>query len=150
TMPDDPRVRQICVLMRDGRVLTDDQGRLLSYDAEDTEDDVGRRALACGDPNAVSIAPQFLVGSDPTVLLTVFGSRGESTVGGPWTSLADLADSDPAVLTVLHDVAAQVAGVIEVPARRPAWFRSPDWYDEVDAWIDDALSAQGRSRTGAT
>ena len=30
-MPDDPRIRHVCVLLHDGRVLTDDEGRLSSY-----------------------------------------------------------------------------------------------------------------------
>jgi len=153
-MPDDPQVRQICVLLRDGQVLTDERGRLPSYLAEDEWDDLVRRTRTCGDPHAVLLAPQLLVGSDPTTLLNVFGSRVETTVEGTWVSLDDLAGEDPAVVTAvvtaLRDVTAQRGGFVEEPARRPEWFRNPGWYDEVDGWVDRELAARSRSRTGDT
>ena len=143
------KVRQVCALLRDGCVLTDEEGRLPSYEAEDTWDDPRRRAHACGDPAAVLVAPQIMVGSDPTVLLSVFGPRSETTVDGTWRSLDDLVGGDPALLPPLREIAAITAGVIEAPARRPQWF-STSWYDEADAWVDAQLGSRGRTRTGAT
>jgi aminoglycoside phosphotransferase (APT) family kinase protein len=146
-LSDAPQVRQVCVLLRDGRVLTDAQGRLPSYQAEDAWDDLDRRVRACGDPDAVLVAPQALVGSGPAVVLSVFASRTDTGGDGTWASLDDLADEDPAVVASLREVVAQSAGLVEVPARRPDWFR-PGWYDEADAWVDRELAAHGRSRTG--
>jgi hypothetical protein len=148
-MPDTPLVRQLCVLKRDGLVLTDDDGRLRTYDAADEWDDVERRARECGDPGAVLVAPQMVAGSDPRLLLNLFASRTDVPVDGRWTALDDVVTDDPATVTSLRIAVAQAEGVLEPPARRPAWFRR-DWYDEVDRWVDTVLAADGRSRTGAT
>ena len=146
---DDPRVRQICVLLRDRRTLTDDRARLRSYVEERPWLDLERRAAACGDPGAVLVAPQVLIGSEPTVLLNVFGSRSNAALEGTWTSVDDLAEEDPAVLALLREIDAVVGGDVDAPARRPAWFAT-SWYDEVDSWIDAELAALGRTRSGAT
>jgi aminoglycoside phosphotransferase (APT) family kinase protein len=148
-LSDEPQVRQVCVLLREGRVLTDERGTLPSYASEETWDELGRRVRVCGDPEAVLVAPQVQAGPDRAVVLSVFGSRTETSVDGTWTSLDDLADEDPAVVATLREVAATTAGLLEVPARRPEWFRLA-WYDEADAWIDHELAARGRSRTGPT
>jgi aminoglycoside phosphotransferase (APT) family kinase protein len=146
-MAESAAARQVCVLLREGLVLTDDRGRLPSYDAEEDWDDLHRRAQACGDEKAVLVAPQLRVRADPTVMLSVFGSRSGATVEGIWTGLAEVAEDDDAVLAALLEVAAVVAGHAEAPARRPRWF-SASWYDEVEAWVDEQLAALGRSRTG--
>jgi aminoglycoside phosphotransferase (APT) family kinase protein len=146
-MPETPLVRQLCALLRDGRVLTDDRGRLPAYDDEHPLAGLERRAAACGDADAVLVAPQLHVGSEPTTVLNVFGSRRPTRVEGTWSELDDLSGADPAVVEALRDTRAVVAGVTEQPARRPAWF-STAWYDEADAWIDHELAARGRSRTG--
>jgi hypothetical protein len=148
-MSETPLVRQICALLRDGRVLTDGLGRLPAYDEQHALADLERRAAAAGDPTAVLVAPQVLVGSDPTTVLNVFGSRRDDSVEGTWTPLDDLTDTYPAVTETLREVSAVVVGVTERPARRPEWFRT-SWYDEADAWIDHQLAVRGRSRTGAT
>ena len=148
-MSETDRIRQVCALLCDGRVLTDEASRLPSYDEEHPWTDLQRRARAAGDPGAVLVAPQVMTGSEPTVLLSVFGSRAGTTVAGTWTAPDDLAETDAALLAALREIAAVAGGVTEAPARRPAWFR-PSWYDEVDAWIDAELAARGRSRTGAT
>ena len=70
-MPDRPATRQVCVLMRAGLVLTDDRGRLPSYEAEQDWDDLARRTRTCGDHRAVLVAPQLHVRSDPAVVLSV-------------------------------------------------------------------------------
>jgi aminoglycoside phosphotransferase (APT) family kinase protein len=144
-----PQVRQVCVLLREGRVLTDERSRLSSYRSEDTWDELGRRVRACGDPGAVLVAPQVQAGPDPSVVLSVFASRTDTAVDGTWTSLDDLAEEDPAVVASLRELVAQSTGLVEVPARRPEWFRMA-WYDEADAWIDRELAARGRSRIGPT
>jgi aminoglycoside phosphotransferase (APT) family kinase protein len=130
-------------------VLTDDGARLAAYDEPHALSGLERRAAACGDPGAVLVAPQLLVGSDPTTVLNVFGSRDDASIEGRWTPLEDLVDTDPAVVESLREVGAVVDGVTARPARRPEWFRA-SWYDEADAWIDDQLASLGRSRTGAT
>ncbi len=140
-------VRQLCVLLRDGRVLTDERGRLPSYDAEDDWDDVGVRARTCGDPGAVLIAPQTVIGSDPGLMLNLFASRADVAVAGRWASLDDLVEDDPATIARLRAAVAEADGVLATPERRSAWFRRA-WYDEVDAWVDAELAARGRSRTG--
>jgi aminoglycoside phosphotransferase (APT) family kinase protein len=142
-------IQQVCVLLRDGRVLTDDEGRLPSYREEHSWIELERRARVSGDPAAVLVAPQQQTGSDPTVLLSVFGSRAGAPVEGTWRSLDDLTEVGSATLAILRDTAAAVSGRLEAPARRPAWFSSV-WYDDADAWIDAALAAQGRARTGPT
>jgi aminoglycoside phosphotransferase (APT) family kinase protein len=142
-------VRQLCVLLRDGRVLTDERGRLPSYDAADEWDDLGVRARICGDPAAVLIAPQTVVGEDPRRMLNVFASRTDVTVDGRWASLDDVVEDDPATIARLRAAVAEVDGLLATPERRPAWFRR-GWYDEVDAWIDAELAGRGRARTGPT
>jgi aminoglycoside phosphotransferase (APT) family kinase protein len=147
-MPEDRRFHQVCVLLHDGRVLTDDQGRLPSYVEEEHWLVLERRVAACGDTRAVLVGPQLRLGSDPATLLSVFGSRGGDAVDGTWRSLEDV-DDDPAVLAHLRQIEAMAAGLLETPARRPAWF-STAWYDEVEAWIDAELALHGRTRTAAT
>jgi aminoglycoside phosphotransferase (APT) family kinase protein len=148
-MPDDPRIRHVCVLLHDGHVLTDDDGRLPSYVDKDPWGVLARRVSTCGDPGAVLAAPQVEVGSGSSTMLSVFGSRGETAVDGTWRSLDQLVEDEPAVLTSLREIATVVGGVTDPPARRPAWFRA-GWYDEADAWIDHELAARGRARTGAS
>jgi len=75
-VPDPTPVRQLCVLLRDGRVLTDDEGRLPSYVDEHPWIDVDRRALTCGDPSAVLVAPQLPVSPDGHLLMNVFAPQG--------------------------------------------------------------------------
>jgi aminoglycoside phosphotransferase (APT) family kinase protein len=145
-MPDDQRFRHVCVLLHERRVLTDDEGRVPSY-VDHAWSGLARRTGTCGDPGAVLVAPQIEVGS--STLLSVFGSRSETPVYGTWRSLDQLVEDDPAVLTSLREIEAMAGGVIDPPARRPAWFRA-GWHDEVDAWIDRELGARGRSRTGAS
>jgi len=70
-MPDRPATRQVCVLMREGLVLTDDRGRLPSYEAEQDWDDLARRTRTCGDHRAVLVAPQLQVRNDPAVVLSI-------------------------------------------------------------------------------
>ena len=148
-MPDDPRIRHVCVLLREGHVLTDDEGRLPSYVDDQAGSDLARRAHTCGDPGAVLVAPQIAVGSDSSTLLSLFGSRAGTVVEGAWRSLDEIVEDDPGVLTSLHEIAPVAGGVIDPPALRPAWFRA-GWYDEADAWIDRELAARGRTRTGAS
>jgi hypothetical protein len=149
-MPEPARVRQVCVLIRDSQVLTDGQGRLPSYETDQEWEDLERRARASGDPGAVLVAPQLFVHAEPTVMLSVFESRARAAVDGVWTGIDAVRDDDDAVLAALHEVVAVVAGHAEGPARRPEWFRTTAWYDEVDAWIDHQLAVRGHSRTGAT
>jgi aminoglycoside phosphotransferase (APT) family kinase protein len=146
-MSENPQVRQLCALLRDGLVLTDERGRIPSYVDEHPWVDLQRRAITCGDPGAVLVAPQVLVGPDERLLMNVFASRTETAVDGTWTALDAVAEPDPAVRTTLRSIAAEVEGTLAPPARRPDWFRV-SWYAEVDAWIDAELAARGRTRTG--
>jgi hypothetical protein len=43
--------------------------------------------------------------------------------------------------------AREYSGSAPQPPRRPEWY-TPGWLDAVDEWIDDALAAAGRRRTG--
>jgi aminoglycoside phosphotransferase (APT) family kinase protein len=146
-MPVSQSFRQVCVLLRDGRVLTDRDGQLRSYLDDSPLDDLERRARVCGDPQAVLVAPQYLVGSEPTVLLSIFGSRIAGDVDGVWTEIDGLSGADPVVLATLREAAGVIAGLAPVPPRRPDWFTA-SWYDEAEGWIDAQLAALGRSRTG--
>jgi len=148
-MPDRPATRQVCVLMRAGLVLTDDRGRLPSYEAEQDWDDLARRTRTCGDHRAVLVAPQLQVRTDPAVVLSIFGSRSGAAVDGTWTAIADIDEDDDAVPAALLAVSALVAGRSAPPARRPEWF-STSWYETADTWIDHHLAAHGRTRTGDT
>ena len=148
-MPEQPQIRQLCVLLRDGLVLTDERGRLLSFVDEHPWIDLQRRALGCGDATAVLVAPQMVVSPDEQLLMNVFTSRTETVVHGSWTALDGLAEPDPAVRATLRSIAAVVDGTMAPPARRPEWF-SASWYVDVDAWIDAELAARGRTRTGMT
>jgi hypothetical protein len=141
--------RQICVLLRDGLVLTDHRGRLRSYVDDEPWADLERRAVTCGDPDAVLVAPQVLVGADEHTLLSVFAPRTETAASGRWTSPDELRGEDPAVHTVLRGIVAGVEGAVARPARRPDWF-AVSWYADVDAWIDAELAARGRTRTGSS
>jgi len=140
-----PAIRQVCALLRGGRVLTD-HGRLPAYDAEHAFASLARRVGACGDPAAVPVAPQLQVHADPQVLLDVFASRVETAVAGTWTTLDDVRE-DAGLVSALRDVAAVAGGDLAAPARRPDWFAT-SWYDEVEAWVDTELRHRGRRRTG--
>ena len=112
-MPDVPQFRQVCALLRDGQVLTDDEGRLPSYDDDQPWGDLTRRAGMSGDPGAVPVAPQVEVGTDPVRLLSVFGSRTATSVDGTWRSLDEL-DEEPAVVEALRRVVVDQSGAILV------------------------------------
>jgi len=148
-MPEQPQIRQLCALLRDELVLTDERGRLRSYVDEHPWIDLQRRALACGDATAVLVAPQMVVSPDEDVLMNVFASRTETPVDGTWTALDQITEPDLAVRTSLRSVAAVVNGTMAAPARRPDWFTA-SWYVHVDSWIDVELAAHGRTRTGMT
>jgi aminoglycoside phosphotransferase (APT) family kinase protein len=134
------------VLLRDGRVLTDDEGRLPSYVDDHPWSDLARRARVSGDPDAVLLAPQVEVRADPQILLSVFGSRAGAGLDGTWRTLDELVEDDAGVVTALRDVAVVVDDIVAAPAG----LVSAGWYDEVEAWIDQMSAANGRSRTGAT
>jgi aminoglycoside phosphotransferase (APT) family kinase protein len=149
-MPESQTARQVCVLLRDGQVVTDDRGRLPACDDDGwlgSQLTLEHRATASGDPGAVLVAPQLLVHSEPPVLLNVFGSRSGRDIAGSWTNLDGLAHEDAALVDALREAAAVVAGRAEAPDGRPDWFRA-GWYDEVDSWVDDRLAGLGRVRTG--
>jgi aminoglycoside phosphotransferase (APT) family kinase protein len=148
-MSKQPQIRQLCVLLREGLVLTDERGRLRSVHDEQPWVDLQRRALTCGDPAAVLVAPQTIVSPDEQVLMNVFASRTDPDVDGTWTALDDLGEPDTAVRTTLRSIAAVVDGTMAPPARRPDWF-SASWYVDAGAWIDSELTARGRTRTGMT
>ena len=87
-MTDDRRFRHVCVLLHDGHVLTDGAGGLPSSLGGEPEIDLATRARACGDPDAVLVAPEVEAGRGSLTLLSVFGPRSGSPVDGPgcrWT-----------------------------------------------------------------
>ena len=119
-MPDPTPVRQLCVLLRDGRVLTDDDGRLPTYVDDHPWIDLDRRALTCGDPSAVLVAPQLPVSADGHLLmLNVFASRTNTAVDGTWTALDDMAEIDSAASATLRVVAAVVVRVAAAAGPAP-------------------------------
>jgi aminoglycoside phosphotransferase (APT) family kinase protein len=137
--------RQLCALLHDGQVLTDEARRVPAYDDDGRHTPLADRVAASGDPTAVLAAPQLQVRADPMELLSVFTPRA-GRVPGVWTAVADLAE-DHDVVAALLSVDAVTAGRAQPPARRPDWFAT-SWYDEVEAWVDDRLAALGRRRTG--
>lgn len=143
-MPTTP-TRQLCALLHDGRVLTDEAGRVPAYDSDGRHTTVRERAAAAGDSTAVMVAPQLHVHVEPLTLLTVFGPRAEP-VPGVWTPVAEL-ESDAATVAALQTVAAEEAGEMPTPARRAEWF-SRDWYGDVERWVDGVLQPLGRRRSG--
>ena len=140
-------IRQVCALLSDGRVLTDDAGRLPSYDDEEWHASPARQARTCGDPTAVMVAPQLWIPTEPPSTLSIFASRHEAPAGGHWTPI-DLVAEDDRIRASLDEVAAVLEGVAPPPDNRPEWFRARSWYADVDGWIDDALERLGRRRTG--
>jgi aminoglycoside phosphotransferase (APT) family kinase protein len=144
-----PRVptptRQLCAVLHDGHVLTDGSRRVPAYESPHRHTPLLDRATTSGDPTAVPAAPQLQVHPEPSVLLSVLTPRA-GRVPGVWTPVLDLAE-DEAVVKELLSVDAVVTGRAEPPPRRPAWFQT-SWYDEVEAWVDEQLSASGRLRTG--
>jgi aminoglycoside phosphotransferase (APT) family kinase protein len=136
--------RQLCALLDDGHVLTDDSGRLPAFETERRLWGLVPRAAAAGDDMAVLVAPQLQVQTDPVVLLSVFAPRGERAPGR-WVPIGQLAE-DAAVIDALLEVDAVARGGAKAPPRRPDWFRTT-WYDEVEAWVDRVLT-DGRRRTG--
>jgi aminoglycoside phosphotransferase (APT) family kinase protein len=149
-MPEEQPARQVCALLHDGRVLTDDAGRL---PARDDDGSLGSqlsltdRAGLAGDPGAVLVAPQVRVSADPPVLLNVFSPRESPTGAGAWTDLDELVHDDEEVVAALRDLAQVAAGVRPPPDRRPDWYRTT-WYDEVEDWVDRCLADLGRVRSG--
>lgn len=138
-------VRQLCALLHEGRVLTDDTRRVPELPHDGRHASLAERAATCGDPRAIAVAPQLLVEEEPLALLSVFGPRADP-VPGRWTPVDEL-DADPALLATLRSVVSVVEGHVAPPARRAGWF-SPAWYDEVEDWLDEQLGAIGRRRTG--
>jgi aminoglycoside phosphotransferase (APT) family kinase protein len=140
-------VRQVCALLHDGRVLTDDAGRLPSFDDPDGYASLARRARTCGDPAAVPVAPQLQLSSEPPAMLSVFVSRGDVRVDGHWTPVEAVAE-DEQIRTCLDEVVAVLTSAAPPPANRPEWFRTASWYPDVDTWIDGSLEPHGSRRTG--
>lgn len=136
----------LCVLLHQGHVLTDAEHRVPAYDAPEQHVSLRERTTACGDGSAVPVAPQVQVHADPTTLLSVFGPRGDARVDGVWTPVAEVVE-DESVIAALLSVDAVLTGIAPPPEGRADWFRL-SWYDEVEAWADDALGALDRRRTG--
>jgi aminoglycoside phosphotransferase (APT) family kinase protein len=138
--------RQLCAVLRDGHVLTDESGQVPGFDTDERHTSLVDLAVASGDADAVLVAPQLQVTADPCLLLSVFAPRAHVEDQGTWTPLPDLA-ADDRVVELLRDVDAVATGRALPPARRPDWFRTT-WYDEVETWVDRQLTGLGRRRTG--
>ena len=127
-------------LLRDGRVLVDEEGRLPEV-VMDGDEDVRRFTAVLDRVGAdVYLAPVLRVAEDR--YLDVVGCRGVPPPAGRWVEPGTLADSALAEL-----MARTVREQDAAPPRRPAWFL-PGWYDDVEAWVDGSLSRAGRRRTG--
>lgn len=134
--------RTVQVALTDGdRVWTGPDGELPSF-VQDPE---------AGGPTATARASHLLVDAvhlapvvvlDETHRLHVVGSRGGTPERGQWASLDVL---PPDLREHIARSAREHRGT--PPAQRPEWYRT-GWIDEVEAWIDAALSTAGRSRTG--
>ena len=127
-------------LLHDGLVRVDDDGGLPTL--ESTEEDDARRFAAVLERAGadVYLAPVLRVAPDR--YLDVVGCRSLPPPTGRWVEPHELADGELGAL-----VARTVRERDAPPARRPAWFL-PGWYDDVEAWVDDALARVGRRRTG--
>jgi len=132
-------------LVHDGTVWSED-GALPTFVHADEDDDPTRTATRHVADGVHAAPPIPLPQPDESVradLLHVLALRGhpDGVAGGAWLPVGDLAEPFGArVGTAL----AQHSG--SAPPQRPDWFQA-GWYDRVEAWIDDCLSARGRRRT---
>jgi hypothetical protein len=139
--------RQLCAVLHDGHVLTDETRRVPGYDTEQPHTSLVDLTVASRDAAAVPVAPQLQVSAEPGVLLSVFAPRaGRRQDAGTWTPISELA-ADDGVVELLRAVDEVTSGRVAPPDGRPDWFRT-SWYDEVESWIDARLAELGRRRTG--
>ena len=132
-------------LVHDGTVWTEDGSLPTFVHAEDDGDPTRTATRLVSD--AVHAAPPIpLPQPDEAVradVLHVLALRGdpEHVADGAWLPVGELAEPFG---ERVGTAAAQYAGT--APRQRPDWFRT-GWYDRVEAWIDDCLSARGSRRT---
>ena len=145
--------RNVVALIDGDSVLTLDGRRGLStFPETESWPDLDQIAEAAGVDRVMPVGPARRVADPDAVIHVVSGLPGASSLAGAsWTPIDALAGRD--VPTVVGEVVAGIVdehhGTASWPAHRPDWFRA-GWLAEADAWVDDALAATGRQRSGAT
>jgi aminoglycoside phosphotransferase len=136
----------VAMLVGEGLLLDPGTGRLPRVTGVDWPDHQQR---ALDQPAAVPIGPLARLDGDPVRWLLPMAVRGTGSGAGPVCSLDDLGglDETAEVAAAARGAVACWRGELPLPPRRPDWFR-PDWWTEVEGWIDDQLAGLGRPRTG--
>lgn len=127
-------------LVHDGRVRVDPQGALPGLTLNDDGDVDGSAAALELVGAECLLAPVVRLADDRQ--LYVVGSRHTPTPGSRWVAVGDL----PEVGVRGH----LLRGAVEhatPPAGRPRWYVR-GWLDEVEAWLDEIVTAHGQRRTG--
>ncbi len=125
----------------DGTVLVTPAGTLPHFAGDEDDDDTFGHALDLVGAD-IFIAPTIELA--PGRNLHVVTARALPVPGGRWAFPRELPDEAQAL--AVATAIAEYGG--EPPALRPDWFR-PGWFDRVEEWVDQALAAVGRRRTGA-
>jgi aminoglycoside phosphotransferase (APT) family kinase protein len=138
--------RDIVAFLADGDVLLD-SGRLPVLTAPELQRDLLDRAGA-----EVFTGPVRRVAVD--VFVRTVAARTQDRPPGEWVPVQELTDAQsfsgelgPAVRQAVMGAEREYSGAAPVPPQRPEWY-APGWLDEVDRWVDAALAAAGRRRTG--
>lgn len=113
--------------------------------AADGPPTTGEVLAAAGDPLGTIMAPAASIGATRLHLVAV----DPAVIGDQWLPLdaLDLVDHPAGVAARLRGGVAEFRGETDRPSRRPDWYRA-GWRAEIDAWVDQTLSAAGRSRRG--
>ena len=145
-------VPNVVTLIDGNRVLTLDGRRgLAAFPETESWPDLDQIAKAAGVARVMPLGPARRVVDPDSVIHVVSGSGASSLGGASWTGIDALARHD--VPIVVSDIVAGIVdehrGTASWPALRPEWFRD-GWLAEAAGWIDDAIAAAGRRRTGPT
>lgn len=103
-----------------------------------------------GDPTAVQVAPLRLAPGPEGTDRWIYPMSGRQPPGKhllalpQWDTLAE----DAELIAGVREALGPHLGLQEWPPARPAWYR-PQWYAEIDAWVEQVLAEHGRRPTGA-
>ncbi len=136
--------RDFAALVHEGRVLVDASGAVPSIHKDDDDDASFAEVLGLVRADLM-IAPCIRLAQD--LYVTVATVRDTPPRSGLWVDVGSL--TDPVDAPGLADAVRRSLTEYEgsPPPRRPEWYRK-GWFDGVEAWVDTALAAAGRSRTG--
>jgi hypothetical protein len=141
--------RDLIAFLRDGRVLLE-AGELPQL--EGPESASSRAVLDRVGADSFGAPARRL--ADGAVLHVVTSRNPAPPTTGSWVALEEGATGGRApdllsaeIRAALLSAARQRDGLDPLPVRRPEWFRA-GWLDRVEEWVDRALEARNRSRTG--